>query len=89
MSNEVFILGANMRDVDRPQVTAGISRNMQRNLPAVIAQLGPDPQAAQGGGDLNGSSATSILFGKSGTNGQRWQLIRTPRAGSGNYCGTV
>jgi hypothetical protein len=71
--------------------TPGIARNLQRG----IGQFGaPDPQAsvaplASGGGNLNGSSATSILFGKAGTNGSRWQLIRAPRSGAGNYCGTV
>jgi hypothetical protein len=75
----------NSRDVTA--TTAGIGRNMQRDLPSVVAQLGVTPLMS-GGGDLNGSAATP-LFGKSGTNGSRWQLIRAPRSGAGNYCGTV
>ena len=89
MTDEPFILGANLRDT-RPQITAGISRNMQcgvdaRGLSVTPLAAGPN----QGGGDLNGTAATSILAGKSGTNATRWQTIRTPRSGAGNYCGVV
>ena len=80
----------------------GIARNMALDgsfLAAINAYNGPtgryyvDPNSfeaiplASGGGNLNGSAATP-LFGKSGTNGSKAQLIRTPRSG-GNYCGTV
>jgi hypothetical protein len=69
--------------------TLGISRRMSIDVDALGRSLGRDASTyAAGGGNLNGSQATP-LFSKSGTNGQRWQLLRTPRAGSGNYCGTI
>ena len=61
-------------------VTAGISRNMEAVLP-------PGP-TNQGGGNLNGTQATSILFHQSGTSGQRIAVPRRP-PNSGNYCGVV
>ena len=64
--------------------TLGISRNMQADL---IVPLDA-PGLQQGGGNLNGTQATSILHGQSGTAAQRIALPRKP-PNAGNYCGVV
>ena len=61
--------------------TPGIARNLNP------LDLPPGPQN-QGGGDLNGTQATSILFSHAGTAAQRVALPRRPM-NSGNYCGVV
>lgn len=43
-------------------------------------------QAAQGGGNLNGSQNTANLLGQAGTAGTR---LGVARANKGNYCGVV
>jgi hypothetical protein len=63
--------------------TAGISRNMNPDP----LTLPPGPQN-QGGGNLNGTQATSILFSHAGTTAQQIALPRRPM-NSGNYCGVV
>jgi hypothetical protein len=68
--------------------TLGISRNMQANIgpqgePAPLI-TGPN----QGGGDLNGTQATTILIYQAGTNATRWQMPRK-FANAGNWCGIV
>jgi hypothetical protein len=67
--------------------TPGISRNMQATLqpPPVLFDA---PGTLQGGGDLNGTQATSILMHQAGTNASRWQMPRL-FAHSGNWCGIV
>jgi hypothetical protein len=66
--------------------TQGIARNMEANLPdAPLPQLAG---ANQGGGDLNGTQATSILHHQAGTNATRWQMPRL-FAHPGNWCGIV
>lgn len=67
-------------------VTQGIARNMQRTLPV---PLGPGLEPfAQGGGDQNGTSATSILFRNAGCNTGKGSLARLAPC-SGNFCGIV
>lgn len=58
-----------------PQTTNGISRNL--NLPPMWY-----------GGDQNGTAATSIVHGQSGTAAHK---ISVPRLfhNAGNFCGTV
>jgi hypothetical protein len=65
--------------------TLGIARNMQADL-----MLGGAPFAApgQGGGNLNGTQATSILVYQAGTDATRWQMPRK-FPNSGNWCGIV
>ena len=63
--------------------TAGISRNMQGATSPVPTDT---PGQQQGGGNLNGTQATSILFSHAGTAAQR---IAVPRTVAGNYCGVV
>lgn len=46
----------------------------------------PGTQAAQGGGNLNGSQNTANLLGQAGTAGSR---LGVARANKGNYCGVV
>ena len=46
------------------------------------------PGATQGGGNLNGTQATSILIYQAGTNATRWQQPRK-FANAGNWCGIV
>ena len=65
--------------------TAGISRNMQLDMPE--PRDVPSPET-QGGGDLNGTSATSILMYQAGTNATRWQMPRKA-PNPGNYCGVI
>lgn len=80
-------MNANEREV--AQTTQGISRNMQLDIDAFGASVSPLMAGpGQGGGDLNGTAAT-VFFGKSGTNGQQHQLIRSPRSANPNYCGIV
>lgn len=63
--------------------TAGIARK----LDAIVTGLPKDtPGAIQGGGDLNGTQATSIMFSHAGTAAER---ISVPRAAASNFCGIV
>lgn len=50
--------------------------------------MGPPAPQNAGGGDLNGTQATSILHSQSGTSAAK---IAVPRkfANAGNWCGTV
>ena len=66
--------------------TLGISRNMQANLETAPVLF--DTAVTQGGGDLNGTQATSIIFYQAGTNATRWQMPRK-FCNSGNFCGVV
>ena len=68
--------------------TLGISRNLNWDIDAQgqITPLMAGP--GTGGGDLNGTQATSIIFYQAGTNATRWQMPRKfPNAG--NWCGIV
>lgn len=56
--------------------TPGISRNMTQ----------PEPF---GGGDVNGTGATTILHGQAGTAASRVATQRVPRTISPNYCGVI
>jgi len=79
-------LGANERVT--AATTAGVSRNMQAGMTdmgAIQTDLTP---VAQGGGDLNGTAAASILFHQAGTGIAKGQMARLP-PNSGNYCGIV
>jgi len=58
--------------------TPGIARNLASPL---------DTATPQGGGDLNGSQATSRLFGHAGTAADRPSVPRTTLAG--NFTGVV
>ena len=79
------ILGASIE-------TPGIARRLnaleiQKVIPGELAAASiAAPATTQGGGNLNGSANTALLYGQAGTNGQR---IATPRAAGGNYCGVV
>ena len=75
-------LAPNQRDV--AATTAGIARNMQ--APGVIG-LGVTVTPT-GGGDMNGSAATSILLHQAGTAGAQVSVPRRP-PNSNNYCGVV
>ena len=70
--------------------TPGVTRNMQTGLDAFgasPADLPPGPPN-QGGGNLNGTQATSILIAQSGTDATRWQMPRK-FANPGNWCGII
>lgn len=69
--------------------TPGIARNMAA-LDPPVADVSPlaAPGAIQGGGDLNGTQATSILFSHAGTAAARVALPRKP-TNPGNWCGIV
>jgi hypothetical protein len=69
---------ANSRQV--AATTAGIARKLD-----LIAEPRAMP-GGQGGGNLNGTAATSILYVHAGTSAQR---IAVPRQSAGNYCGVV
>jgi hypothetical protein len=64
--------------------TVGIARNLSVE-PVAPADA---PGAIQGGGNLNGTQATSILVYQAGTNATRWQMPRK-FPNSGNWCGIV
>jgi hypothetical protein len=68
--------------------TPGIARNMQADLDLFGASLRDAPGAIQGGGNLNGTQATSILIAQSGTDATRWQMPRK-FANPGNWCGII
>lgn len=72
--------------------TAGISRNMQWDIGPQGQLLGVGATIAgapgTGGGDLNGTAATTILMYQAGTNATRWQMPRKA-PNPGNYCGVV
>lgn len=82
---ELEPLGANQRLV--AATTGGICRNMQ--IPDVI---GPGPSdlviTPFGGGDLNGTNSSAILFYQAGTAGDQLSMPRKP-PNPGNYCGVV
>lgn len=63
--------------------TAGIARNMN-----LAPQEAPPGEPNSGGGDQNGTAATSILFHQAGTGIGRLAVARLPQ-GSGNYTGIV
>jgi hypothetical protein len=74
-------------NVDYPQITLGIARNMMAEVPEPRGM--PEP-SSQGGGNLNGSANIANLLGQSGTNASHLQMPRANiRSGGGNYCGTV
>ena len=64
--------------------TLGIARNL--SVEQVV--LRDAPGTTQGGGNLNGTQATSILIYQAGTNATRWQQPRK-FANPGNWCGIV
>ena len=68
--------------------TPGVARNLQLNLDPFGASLRDAPGTIQGGGNLNGTAATSILIAQSGTDATRWQMPRK-FVNSGNWCGIV
>ena len=68
--------------------TLGVSRNMQGNLDAFGAAVPLEAGALQGGGNLNGTQATSIMIYQAGTNATRWQMPRK-FSNSGNWCGII
>lgn len=74
--------------------TAGVARNMQAGLDPFGAStveaknLFDAPGALQGGGDLNGTQATSLLFSQAGTDATRWQMPRK-FSNPGNWCGII
>jgi hypothetical protein len=65
--------------------TVGVSRNMQTNIDPAVLPPGPPNQ---GGGNLNGTAATSILIAQSGTDATRWQMPRK-FSNPGNWCGII
>ena len=67
--------------------TPGIARNMQTGIDA-NGRAAPFAGPGQGGGNLNGTQATSILIAQSGTDATRWQMPRKFH-NSGNWCGIV
>jgi hypothetical protein len=75
-----------------PQITRGVSRNMQLGLPVSMGGFGVveprDVPMPQGGGNLNGSSAIHFHGGCVGCAGSKIAVPRKP-PNSGNYCGTV
>lgn len=64
--------------------TLGIARNLS------VETVAPRdaPGAIQGGGNLNGTQATSILFSHAGTAAERIANPRKP-SNPGNWCGIV
>jgi hypothetical protein len=68
--------------------TLGISRNMEWNIDPQTGAINPLAAGAPGtgGGNLNGTQATTILYYQAGTNATRWQMARHNK---GNYCGIV
>ena len=72
--------------------TLGISRNLNWDIGPQGQLLGVDATIAgapgTGGGDLNGTQATSIIYYQAGTNATRWQMPRK-FSNSGNWCGIV
>jgi hypothetical protein len=79
-----------------PQITRGISRNMQVGLGVAAGGFGdveppnvPEPYAT-GGGNLNGSQNTAHMAGQAGTGCAKINLPRAQlKLGGGNYCGVV
>lgn len=69
------------------QTTVGICRNMQEGIDAEGYSVRAAP-TLQGGGDLNGTSATTLLFHQAGTNATQFQMPRI-FAHPGNWCGIV
>jgi hypothetical protein len=67
--------------------TLGIARNMQGDID-VNGRSTTFAGPGQGGGDLNGTQATSILMLQAGTNATRWQMPRK-FTNPGNWCGIV
>lgn len=64
--------------------TLGIDRNLTAGDPGGLAYV-----AETGGGDQNGTGATSILHGQAGTAASRVATPRVPRNMSPNYCGII
>jgi hypothetical protein len=85
-------LGPNERQTRH--ITRGVARDMERNIigrffGVPLAEIeGQDVNTTAGGGDLNGTSATSILFHQAGTADAQ---VNVPRLApnSGNYCGVI
>ena len=67
--------------------TLGIARNMQADIDA-NGRSTPFAAPGQGGGNLNGTQATSIMIYQAGTNATRWQMPRK-FSNSGNWCGII
>ena len=68
--------------------TLGICRNMQEGIDAQGYAVPFSTAESLGGGDLNGTASTSIIFHQAGTNATRLQMPRI-FASPGNWCGIV
>jgi hypothetical protein len=68
-------LAPNMRETYA--VTAGIARDMQRDIDMRGNPMPLDTATPQGGGDLNGTTASFFLH-QAGTTGAQWSVARLP-----------
>lgn len=65
--------------VQYPQITQGIARRLQTTVLAGQTRV---PQSENGGGNLNGTAARSIMLGQAGTGLGQANVPRQLRRGS-------